>query len=44
MSEPLIKMRGITKRFGGVTALSNVDLDAYASEVLAIVGGNGAGK
>ncbi|MEM7320661.1 MAG: ATP-binding cassette domain-containing protein [Pseudomonadota bacterium] len=37
-------MRGITKRFGGVTALSNVDLDAYAGEVLAIVGDNGAGK
>ena len=44
MSEPLVKMRGITKRFGGVTALSNVNLDAYAGEVLAIVGDNGAGK
>lgn len=44
MSEPLVKMRGITKRFGGVTALQNVDLDAYAGEVLAIVGDNGAGK
>ena len=44
MSEPLVKMRGITKRFGGVTALQGVDLDAYAGEVLAIVGDNGAGK
>ncbi|MEL6600554.1 MAG: ATP-binding cassette domain-containing protein [Pseudomonadota bacterium] len=44
MTEPLVKMRGITKRFSGVTALSNVDLDAYAGEVLAIVGDNGAGK
>ena len=37
-------MRGITKRYGGVVALDNVDLDAYAGEVLAIVGDNGAGK
>lgn len=44
MSEPLVQMRGITKRFGGVTALKDVDLDAYAGEVLAIVGDNGAGK
>ena len=42
--QPLVRMRGITKRFGGVTALQNVDLDAYAGEVLAIVGDNGAGK
>lgn len=44
MTSPLVSMRGISKRFGGVTALSNVDLDAYAGEVLAIVGDNGAGK
>ncbi|MEM0946084.1 MAG: ATP-binding cassette domain-containing protein [Pseudomonadota bacterium] len=44
MSEPLVRMSGITKRFGGVTALSNVDLTAHAGEVLAIVGDNGAGK
>ena len=46
MSEPtpIIEMRGITKRFGGVTALRDVDLTAYAGEVLAIVGDNGAGK
>lgn len=41
---PLVQMRNITKKFGGVTALLNVDLDAYAGEVLAIVGDNGAGK
>lgn len=44
MTEPLVKMRSISKRFGGVTALTGVDLDAYAGEVLAIVGDNGAGK
>ena len=37
-------MRGITKSFGGLVALDGVDLDAYAGEVLAIVGDNGAGK
>ncbi len=37
-------MRSIAKRFGGVVALDGVDLDAYAGEVLAIVGDNGAGK
>ncbi len=41
---PIIQMHGITKRFGGVTALRDVDLSAYAGEVLAIVGDNGAGK
>ncbi len=43
-SPPLIQMRGITKRFGGVTALEDVDLELNAGEVLAIVGDNGAGK
>jgi len=43
-SEPVVAMRGITKRFGGVIALDGVDLNAYAGEVLAIVGDNGAGK
>lgn len=37
-------MKNITKSFPGVKALSNVDLDLYAGEVLALVGENGAGK
>ncbi len=41
---PIVAMRGISKRFGGVVALNKVDLAAYAGEVLAIVGDNGAGK
>lgn len=42
--KPVIAMRAITKRFGGVVALDGADLDAFAGEVLAIVGDNGAGK
>ncbi|HZL21626.1 MAG TPA: ATP-binding cassette domain-containing protein, partial [Polyangia bacterium] len=40
----LLEMRGITKRFAGVTALTDVSLSAYAGQVLALMGENGAGK
>ncbi|MEM1298390.1 MAG: ATP-binding cassette domain-containing protein [Pseudomonadota bacterium] len=43
-AQPIVKMLGISKRFGGVSALAEVDLDACSGEVLAIVGDNGAGK
>lgn len=43
-NQPIVAMRSISKRFGGVIALTNVDLEAFAGEVLAIVGDNGAGK
>ncbi len=42
--QPVVSMRRIGKKFGGVTALHDVDLDASAGQVLAIVGDNGAGK
>jgi len=40
----LLEMRGITKRFHGVTALSDVTLAVRAGEIHAVVGENGAGK
>ncbi len=44
MSEPILKMRGITKVFPGVKALSDVHLTVQPAEIHAIVGENGAGK
>jgi simple sugar transport system ATP-binding protein len=43
-ASPAIEARGISKRFGHVTALSGVDLRVAQGEVLGVVGDNGAGK
>ncbi len=41
---PLLEARGVSKRFGAVQALYNVDLTLHPGEVLGLVGDNGAGK
>jgi ABC-type sugar transport system ATPase subunit len=41
---PLLRIRGLSKSFPGVKALSAVDLDLRSGEILAIVGHNGSGK
>jgi D-xylose transport system ATP-binding protein len=42
--QPLLQLRGVTKTFGAVVALNNVDFHVSAGEVMALVGDNGAGK
>lgn len=42
--EPMLKARGLVKRYGRVTALDNCDFDLMPGEILAIIGDNGAGK
>ena len=40
----LLEIRGLTRRFGGLTAVNNVDLDVNEGELVSIIGPNGAGK
>ncbi len=42
--EPRLRMHAINKSFGAVRALTNVDFEVYAGEVVGLVGDNGAGK
>jgi len=43
-AEPLLRLEGVSKNFGPVQALADVDLDIRAGEVTALIGDNGAGK
>jgi ABC-type sugar transport system ATPase subunit len=42
--EPLLRLQGVSKNFGPVQALTDVNLDVRAGEVTALIGDNGAGK
>jgi ABC-type sugar transport system ATPase subunit len=44
MSPPLLAAQAVSKRFGALQALTGVDMDIRAGEVLALLGDNGAGK
>jgi branched-chain amino acid transport system ATP-binding protein len=43
-ADPVLRLRGVARRFGGVHALRDVDLEIAAGERRAILGPNGAGK
>ncbi|MCB6183344.1 sugar ABC transporter ATP-binding protein [Leeia sp. TBRC 13508] len=42
--EPVLELRDISKRFGGVKALTNMQVKAFPGQVVALIGENGAGK
>lgn len=44
MSETVIKLESVTKKFGNFTAVNNIDIEVHAGETIGLVGPNGAGK
>ncbi|KJR07582.1 ABC transporter ATP-binding protein [Gordonia sihwensis] len=44
MSEPVLRARSVTRRFGDVTAVDDVSMSVEAGEVVGLIGANGAGK
>lgn len=43
-TQPVIKARGLMKRYGTVVAMNGADFDLYPGEILGVIGDNGAGK
>jgi branched-chain amino acid transport system ATP-binding protein len=44
MNDAILSTRALTKRFGGLVAVSDVSLDLHVGEVHVVIGPNGAGK
>ena len=44
MSEPVLRVSGLSMDFGGIHAMSELNLDVQAGEIVALIGPNGAGK
>ena len=44
MTDPLLDGRGVTKRFGGLVAVNNVDFQVFPHEIVGLIGPNGSGK
>ena len=44
LDQPLLRIRGLSKRFGGVVAVDDVDLEVWPGQVVGLIGPNGSGK